>query len=338
MIDLVRLSALGKTLHSMLWLGVLASGCGPAVSTPSTVQGPADSKPGSAVATSGPGDVPAAQLATTADPPRETSKPAAAPAGTVEPALSPPGAAPAAPDAKPGAAPAAPDAKPGAAPAAPDAKPGAAPAASDAKPAATPAAPDARPASAKPAAPADWISLFDGKSMGKWQVTKFGGEGEVSVSDGRLLLGSGNDMTGITWSGEPPATMDYEIALEAMRVDGNDFFCGLTFPVGKDACSLILGGWSGSVTGLSSLNGFDASENETTRAVHYDHKRWYDVRVRVTREKIEAWIDNEQIVDVTTTDKKIGVRIEVELSRPMGIATWRTTGAVRNIRLRKLAP
>ena len=37
--------------------------------------------------------------------------------------------------------------------------------------------------------------------------------------------------------------MDYELRLEAKRVEGGDFFCGLTFPVGKEYCTLILGGW-----------------------------------------------------------------------------------------------
>lgn len=60
--------------------------------------------------------------------------------------------------------------------------------------------------------------------------------------------------------------MNYELSLEAMRVDGSDFFCGLTFPVGSNFCSFIVGGWGGGVVGLSSLNSEDASQNETTNA------------------------------------------------------------------------
>src|SRR5262245_29168906 len=96
----------------------------------------------------------------------------------------------------------------------------------------------------------EWISLFDGKSLGKWRSTQFGGEADVSVEDGIILLPIGEDMTGITWRGDPPARMNYEIELEAKRVDGNDFFCGLTFPVGKEFCSLICGGWGGGGTVL----------------------------------------------------------------------------------------
>jgi hypothetical protein len=181
-----------------------------------------------------------------------------------------------------------------------------------------------------------WTSLFDGKTLGKWRSTQFGGEGEVTVEEGVVLLPTGDDMTGITWRGEPPARMNYELELEARRVDGNDFFCGLTFPVGKDYCSLICGGWGGGVTGLSSLDGNDASRNETSQWINYEKGRWYRVRLRVTEHRIEAWLDNKQIVDCDTTDRKIGIRGEVDPSKPLGISTWRTTGAIRNIRFRKI--
>ena len=37
------------------------------------------------------------------------------------------------------------------------------------------------------------------------------------------------------------------------------------------------------------------------------------------------------MVNVATEGRKIGIRWEVEASRPLGIATWRTTGAIRNV-------
>ena len=101
-------------------------------------------------------------------------------------------------------------------------------------------------------------SLFDGKSLKGWKKTQFGGEGKVEVKDGRIVLHSGGPMTGITWTEDFPK-IDYEISLEAMRVDGSDFFCGLTFPVGDKPCSFIVGGWGGGVVGLSSIDGSDAS-------------------------------------------------------------------------------
>lgn len=182
----------------------------------------------------------------------------------------------------------------------------------------------------------DWLILFDGQAPGQWSVTAFGGEGEVDFSGGRITLEPGATLTGITWSGPPLPRIDYEVSLEAMRVDGSDFFCGLTFPVGGADCSLIVGGWGGSLVGLSSLDGMDASENETTSTMKFTDGRWYSIRVRVTREKISAWIDEEQVVDADIRRRAIGIRPEVELSRPFGIASWKTRAALRNIRLRRL--
>jgi hypothetical protein len=178
------------------------------------------------------------------------------------------------------------------------------------------------------------VPLFDGKTLTGWRISDFAGSGPVRIEDGKLILEMGT-MTGVTYT-NPVPTMNYEISVDAMRVDGNDFFCGLTFPVGNDPCSLIVGGWGGGVVGLSSLDGQDASSNETTQYMNFEKERWYKVRLRVVPNKIQAWIDAEKIIDVDTTDRKISVRLEVEESRPLGFATWSTTAALRNIRLRKL--
>jgi 3-keto-disaccharide hydrolase len=187
----------------------------------------------------------------------------------------------------------------------------------------------------KPAESKAGKSLFDGKTLAGWKKTAFGGEGDVDVKDGRIVLHAGNPMTGITWTGEFPKT-GYEISLQAMRATGSDFFCGLTFPVGDSPCSFIVGGWGGGVVGLSSLDGSDASENETTKYQEFENGRWYTIRVKVTPDKIEAWIDEKQMVDVETKDRRISIRLEVELSRPLGIASYTTTAELRDIKLKRL--
>jgi 3-keto-disaccharide hydrolase len=187
----------------------------------------------------------------------------------------------------------------------------------------------------EPAEPA-WQLLFDGKTLGKWKPTAFGGEGDVIVADGQIVLETGSDLTGITWTGEVPKE-PYEIEVKAARLGGGDFFCGLTFPVRDTHCSLIVGGWAGAVVGLSSLDGADASENETTRIRNFEDKRWYTVRVRVTADRIQAWIDDEAFVDVKIAGRRIGIRPEVALSRPLGIASWRTRAGLRDIRVRTVS-
>ena len=198
---------------------------------------------------------------------------------------------------------------------------------------AQPASKDVKPAAAK-SADTGWQELFDGKTLTGWKETDFGGNGPVKVKDGKIILGSGV-MTGITWT-NPVIKMNYEIELMAMRVDGSDFFCGLTFPVGEDPCSLIVGGWGGGVVGLSSLDGEDAANNETTKYMSFENGKWYHIRLRVQPTKIQAWIDDDQVVNADIKDRKISIRIEVEASKPLGIATWSTTGALKDIRIRKL--
>jgi len=179
------------------------------------------------------------------------------------------------------------------------------------------------------------ISLFDGKSLGQWKITDFGGQGDVYVKDGAIYLEMGNDLTGVNWTGSL-VRMNYEITLEAMRVSGSDFFCGLTFPVADNPCSLILGGWGGGVCGLSNIDYYDAANNETTKFISFEDNKWYRVRLRVTPDRIQAWLDDEELVNIETTGRKIDIRAEVDLSQPLGIATWQTAGAVRNIRLLRL--
>lgn len=181
----------------------------------------------------------------------------------------------------------------------------------------------------------EWQSLFDGKTLGKWKVTEFGGQAEVKIKDASILLPIGNDMTGVTYGGEFPK-INYELELEAARVDGNDFFCGLTFPVNKNCASLILGGWGGTLCGISSIDGHDASDNSTTSMRQFTKGQWYKVRVRVTEGRIQAWLDKDPIVNVDIAEKRMDVRMEVELCKPLGIATWQTAGQMRNIRVRTL--
>lgn len=178
-------------------------------------------------------------------------------------------------------------------------------------------------------------SMFDGRELGFWKKADFYQAGDVYVKDGCLILEKSEWMTGVTWTG-PIIGMNYEISFEAMRVEGNDFFCGLTFPVGKNSCSLILGGWRNEVCGLSNIDHKDASLNETTLRMSLENDRWYKVDLRVTPDKIQARLDGEWIVDVDTPGKSIDIRSECIPSLPLGFATYKTKGAIRNIHLTRL--
>jgi len=181
-----------------------------------------------------------------------------------------------------------------------------------------------------------WRSLFDGKQLGEWKPTKFGGEGTVEVKDQQIKLDFGQYMTGVTHSGKDLPTNNYEIELEAMREDGSDFFCGLTFPADKNFASLICGGWGGSVVGVSSIDDMDASENTTTAYKSFKNKQWYKIRVRVTKGRLQAWIDDQMFVDEEVASDRLGTRIEMDRCQPLGIACFDTQAAVRNVRVREV--
>ncbi len=189
-----------------------------------------------------------------------------------------------------------------------------------------------------PAVADKWQSLFDGKTLGRWEIVDdfdFKNHGKVEVSGGAILIGQGRPGSCVRLKGEFPR-IDYEISLDAMRADGEDFFCGLTFPVGKSPCTLIVGGWGGPIVGLSCIDGEPAAENETCTHKTFDKGRWYNIRLRVTQKKIEAWIDGGKVVDFATKNRELTIWFEEESVMPLSIATWKTTAAVRNIHMRRI--
>ena len=181
-----------------------------------------------------------------------------------------------------------------------------------------------------------WRELFDGKSLAGWRETEFKEGGRVTVTNGLLVLHRGQPFVGVNGTNEMP-NVNYEIVLDAMRVAGSDFFCGLTFPVRDSFCSLIVGGWGGGIVGLSNLDGGDASENETTQYISFETGRWYRVRLRVTEQRIEAWIEQKKVVNLNTSGRKLSLRFgEIEMSKPFGLAAWDTSAAYRAVKLRSV--
>jgi hypothetical protein len=183
------------------------------------------------------------------------------------------------------------------------------------------------------------IDLFDGQSTAGWKVANFGGEGEVLIEDRALVLEMGQPLTGITWAGSeqlPVAQLprdNYELRIRAKKIDGGDFFCAVTFPVQSSYCSFVVGGWGGMTVGLSSIDGLDAQRN-ATRTVHkFEPQRWYDLRVKVSSERIECWIDSQQVVNQPRQDHQFSIRPEVRLSEPLGLTCFQTTAAYEKIQL-----
>ena len=243
-----------------------------------------------------------------------------------------------------------------------------------------------------------WLSLFNGKDLTGWEETDYAGRGNVKVQNGELHIENGLVITGVTFTNKTvlPKT-NYEIEYEAKKLNGTDFFGLLTFPVGDGHASLVTGGWGGAVTGISSINSMDASENNTTVYLKFNKDHWYKFRLSVTPDNLSVWMTpkehliplnatvasvvkayqedaakagqelsaeqaeaalrainpkldenipardtiyfpgESQIINENIKEKVVSMRVgEIELSAPLGFATFQTYGVLRNIRMRRI--
>lgn len=186
----------------------------------------------------------------------------------------------------------------------------------------------------------EWVSLFDGRTLSGWKEAPYTNRGPVQVRDGILVLGKGRT-TGIALTREFPAS-GYELRFEAARLEGKDFFAGVTFPVRDSFCFWVNGGWAstvaGSVVGLSNLEGNDASENDTSTVREFVQGRWYAFRLAVTASRIQAWIDDDLVIDVDYTRRKVELQFdETDLGKPLGFSSYGgTVAGVRKIAYRRL--
>jgi hypothetical protein len=184
--------------------------------------------------------------------------------------------------------------------------------------------------------------LFDGKSLEGWEACNYAGIGEVTVDGqtGVLRIGRGEILSGVKRPGydkEKLPKLNYEVEMEARRVEGDDFFCCLTFPYRETHATFVLGGWGGSVCGISSIDFMDAMDNSTMTAREFVEGQWYKIRLIVSDHRFQGFVDGERIVNIGVKGRKIGMRFgEVEESIPFAISTFRTTGEYRNIRIRNL--
>jgi hypothetical protein len=187
-------------------------------------------------------------------------------------------------------------------------------------------------------AAAVWQPLFDGRTLEGWKETPYARHPAVKMEAGTLLLPNGAPLTGVTRTAPFPR-LDYELRFEARRVRGGDFFASLTFPVGDASATWVTGGWGGDIVGISSIDGWDASDNETRSYFNFETGRWYAFRIKVTAGRILAWIDDQPVVNVKIDGRTLSLRHgEIGLSAPLGFASYNTAGEIRKAEYRTVAP
>ena len=147
-------------------------------------------------------------------------------------------------------------------------------------------------------------------------------------------------MTGVrfdAWDSAALPRTRYAIEYEAMRVEGNDFFGTVTFPVNDTHATLIVGGWGGTLVGISSIDDMDASENSTRGNSFFENNRWHKVRIEVREDDLRAWIDGRLFVNVSIKGRKVGLRTgEISKCQPFGFATYATQARIRGVAIRRL--
>lgn len=181
---------------------------------------------------------------------------------------------------------------------------------------------------------ADAVNLFNGKDLTGWKVADMMQSGTVSVlKDGSVECSPGNPMTAIAYTNEP-LRMNYELSLQAVRVKGSDFFAALTIPIEQHYCTVIIGGWGGSLCGISSVDHMDAADNQWSQGVNLENKRWYTLRVRVTPGVLQVFLD--ETLYATRIEFKEASRFslransDIDKTKPLGLATYHTLARWRN--------
>jgi len=142
----------------------------------------------------------------------------------------------------------------------------------------------------------------------------------------------GRPLSGFRYLGKDFPITNYRLQLQARKIQGTDFFCCLTFPVKQEFCSLVLGGWGGTVTGISCIDRIDASDNATMTIKKYELDQWYAIKIEVTDQHLNCWIDDKQVVDLPLEDIQLTARIEVQPCQPLGLCSFETEAAWKDLR------
>lgn len=184
---------------------------------------------------------------------------------------------------------------------------------------------------------AEPLELFNGKDLSGWKnaFSASGGGAVRALSNGVVECGMGDPLSGLVYTNKPP-TMNYELSLEGMRVEGSDFFIALTIPVVTNYCTVVIGGWGGSLCGISSVDYLDASENQWSEGRNLANDRWYRLRVRVTPGVLQVFLNDDLYAARVEygESSRLSLRFgDIDKTKPLGLATYCTRALWRDFKL-----
>ena len=127
--------------------------------------------------------------------------------------------------------------------------------------------------------------------------------------------------------------------MEAMRRNGADF-ASMHFPVGDEKCNLVVGGFGGDILGLDFPAPQRANNNETTHPIAFEANRWYTIRLRVSDDRVEGWIDSDKKIDFERRGRNFASPhfMDAGWDGPLAAYAWNGAAAIRSIRIRQLKP
>jgi len=175
----------------------------------------------------------------------------------------------------------------------------------------------------------------DWQSIENWKPTAFPRQVMPAITKHGITLPPGAPMSGVTAPAFAPR-VNYEIRFEASRTKGNDFFASLTFPYLDSHATWVNGGWGGDIVGISSIDNWDASENETRSYFNFENDRFYRFRLQVTTTHIKAWIDDKPIVNLAVNSRTISLRRGMDPTTPLSLFSYNTAAQLRKIEYRLL--
>ena len=86
------------------------------------------------------------------------------------------------------------------------------------------------------------------------------------------------------------------------------------------------------LTGISSIDFKDASENSTRAEQRFADGVWHRVKIEIRPDDIRAWVNDRLVVNVSIKGRKVGLRAGfIDHCLPFGFATWNTTAKVRAV-------
>ncbi|MEN6575811.1 MAG: family 16 glycoside hydrolase [Phycisphaerales bacterium] len=164
-----------------------------------------------------------------------------------------------------------------------------------------------------------WNRSFEQNQFGQWSI-----RGDAVVQDGmgtnvRLTFGEES------WK-------DYEYTLEAKKTAGQEGFLVLfRMKNDRDFYWANLGGWNNErhalERGLASQNRWGVVGPQPRGRIEAD--KWYAIKVRCEGPHFQVWLGDERVIDFTDDS-------QAHLSGKVGIGTWATQAAFRNLKVKAL--